>query len=229
MRVGILSDAHGNIAGLEKCVRFLARQHVSRYLFLGDAIGYFPHDQAVCALLASIPVVMVEGNNEAMLSGILPMTDAMREIIRPPDAGEPHIRKWLHLCKAVGPRRLLTIDGKRLYLVHAGLEDPYTGRMDKAAAAALKDCDAILAGHTHRPEVTYLEDGKLLLNPGSCGYPRDNGAWLSVAVLETQDLSASVYRIPNVVDEKTLQQVHPTVAETLKRDFPIFGTKVEDT
>lgn len=228
MRLGILSDAHGNIAGLKRCLRFLSRQGVSQYLFLGDATGYFPHSQAVCSLLASLPAVVVEGNNEALLSGCLPMTDAMREIIRPPDATAVPIRTWLRRCRAAGPQQLLTIDGKRLRLVHAGLEDPYTGRMDETAAGAVHDCDAILAGHTHRPAVTYLDDGKLLLNPGSCGYPRDNGAWLSVAVLETQTLSATVYRIPNILSEKTLRQVHPTVRETLKRNFPIFGTRVEN-
>ena len=228
MRLGILSDAHGNITGLQQCLRFLARQNVSRYLFLGDATGYFPHSQAVCSLLAKIPVIPVEGNNEAMLSGRLPMTEAMREVIRPPDAEDPPVRQWMRLCKAAGPDRLLTIDGKRLRLVHAGLEDPYTGRMDKTAARAADDCDVILAGHTHRPDITYLDDGKLLLNPGSCGYPRDNGAWLSVAVLETRNLSAVVYRIPHVVDDRTLQQVHPAVRETLTRDFPFLGIQVEE-
>lgn len=229
MRLGILSDAHGNIAGLKKCLRFLARQGVTQYLFLGDATGYLPHSQAVCALLARIPVLMVEGNNEAMLSGSLPMTDAMREIIRPPDPENVHIRRWLRLCKAAGPQRLLIIEGKRLRLVHAGLEDPYTGRMDKAAAAALTDCDVILAGHTHRPDITCFADGRLLLNPGSCGYPRDNGAWLSVATLDMPSLRAAIYRIPNRLDSATLRHVHPKVRETLQRDFPIYGTRVEDS
>ena len=228
MRLGILADAHGNHAGLCCCLRFLQHINVEHYLFLGDATGYFPHSAAVCETLAALPLTLIAGNHEGMLMGTLPMTDAMRDVIQPPDTAAAAIRLWMRRCAQAGPACDIEIGGRRLRLVHGSPEAPWLGRIADLSPSDMDDCDVLLSGHTHRPCISRPAADRLYVNPGSCGYPRDNGAWLSVAVLDTTDLSAHIFRLPNRLDATTLQWVHPAVRQTLQRNFPVTGTIVEN-
>lgn len=228
MRLGILADAHGNLAGLERCLRFLRQRDVEHYLFLGDATGYFPQSEAVCALLAELPLTLIAGNHEAMLMGRIPMTDAMREIIQPPDTASPAVRQWMGRCASAGPACDIEIGGRRLRLVHGSPEAPWLGRIADLTPSHLDGCDILLSGHTHRPCISRPAADRLYVNPGSCGYPRDNGAWLSVAILDTTDLRAQIFRLSNRLEAATLQWLHPAVRQTLQRNFPVTGTIVEN-
>ena len=227
MRLGVLADAHGNLAGLKTCLHFLRQRDVEHYLFLGDATGYFPQSAAICEELDALPLTLVAGNHEGMLMGILPMNDAMREVIQPPDTTLPPIRHWLQRCTRTGPMHHMKIGGKNLCMVHGSPDNPWLGRIDSPDTFPMKECDILLSAHTHRPGMTLTSDGRLYVNPGSCGYPRDNGAWLSVAVVDTVEPSAQIFRLPNRIDTPTLQWVHPAVRQTLQRRFPITGTIVE--
>lgn len=51
MRIGILSDVHGNVAGLQRTLEVLQQKGCERLIFLGDAVGYFPYAKEVCHLL----------------------------------------------------------------------------------------------------------------------------------------------------------------------------------
>lgn len=228
MRLGVLADAHGNLAGLERCLHFLRQQDVEHYLFLGDATGYFPQNEAVCSLLDELPLTLIAGNHEGMLMGTLPMTAAMREIIQPPDAKSPAVERWLQRCAQAGPARDILLDGKHLHMVHGGPKDPWCGHIKHPEEFPRQDYDIILSGHTHRPHINISSTGRLHVNPGSCGYPRDNGAWLSVAILDTDDLQAQIFRLPNKLDSATLARLHPAVVQTLQRDFPATGIFVEE-
>ena len=42
MRIGVISDAHGNPLGLRACLDFLAGEKVEAIYFLGDSVGYMP-------------------------------------------------------------------------------------------------------------------------------------------------------------------------------------------
>lgn len=201
--------------------------NVGHYLFLGDATGYFPQSAEVCETLAALPLTLIAGNHEGMLMGALSMADTMRAIIQPPDAGSPAIRQWVQRCARTGPICEVEIEGRHLRLVHGSPDSPWQGRVESLTTAIMRDCDVLLSGHTHRPCINKLSTGQLHVNPGSCGYPRDNGAWLSVAILDTSDLSACIFRLPNRLDTVTLQWIHPEVRQTLQRNSPITGTIVE--
>ncbi|MCD8323569.1 MAG: metallophosphoesterase [Clostridiales bacterium] len=85
-----------------------------------------------------------------------------------------NLRRRLRFC----------IEGLEFLLVH--------DRYDAGSAAA--EADVIVYGHTHR----YAEevvDGKLWLNPGSCGRPRFGGD-ISFAVMEIDGRDYRVTRIP---------------------------------
>jgi putative phosphoesterase len=65
-------------------------------------------------------------------------------------------------------RRIAEIGGVRIGLVHD--PGPALGRMARLEQAFL-DCDAVVYGHTHVPEIQRLVRG-LILNPGSPTAPR---------------------------------------------------------
>ena len=71
MIVGLVSDAHGNADALEKCLDVIEREGARKTYFLGDAVGYFPEENAVLDLLRSRGAICLRGNHEAMLLGKL--------------------------------------------------------------------------------------------------------------------------------------------------------------
>lgn len=219
MRLGIISDAHGNAAALERCLLHLRKEHADRILFLGDAVGYLPDGARVAHLLESADALCLKGNHEAMLTGELPISASAEEItgLRRFTDGLPS--SWLEQVDRHGPKIILELSGKRLLLVHGAPSSPFVGRIHRPEDITDGDIpegiDVILTGHTHRPMHCYI-NGRLLLNPGSCGLPRDRGDLLSLAVLDLETMNAAVHRL----HFETLCErpgIHPKVKECLKR------------
>ncbi len=70
---------------------------------------------------------------------------------------EPALKKVLPL------ERVVEMEGVRIGMVH--IPGPAAGRAARLRAR-FPDCDAIVYGHTHVPEVS-RDDGVWILNPGS--------------------------------------------------------------
>ncbi len=82
--------------------------------------------------------------------------------------------------------QLLDFGGRRVLLCH-GHTLGVKGGLDRLLRRAKElSCEAALFGHTHVPHQS-LEDGILLLNPGSLGYARDMGRAMCIGVLEIED------------------------------------------
>lgn len=67
------------------------------------------------------------------------------------------------LKAALPEERVVEVGGVRIGMIHVA--GPRAGR-EKRLAARFHDCDAIIYGHTHVPELT-RHQGVWLLNPGS--------------------------------------------------------------
>jgi len=70
---------------------------------------------------------------------------------------EPALRQTLPL------ERIVEVEGARIGMVH--IPGPAAGRAARLRAR-FRDCDAIVYGHTHVPEVS-RDEGVWILNPGS--------------------------------------------------------------
>ncbi|GFM38548.1 metallophosphoesterase family protein [Desulfovibrio psychrotolerans] len=228
IRLGVISDAHGNIAALMQCLRYMQTRSVDSVLFLGDAVGYFPHAGAVTRLLMRHNAQCVMGNHDAMLLGRLPLPpdkDALYGLKR---IGTPVSGSWQRHIERVGPERTLEIAGVRLLLVHGTPGAPLEGYgHDIGDLVSDKDVDCILTGHTHRPHLHHTERA-LLLNPGSCGLPRDRGDLLSLAILDLPSLSAEIIRLPFACSDRLRQQAHPLVRACLDRRPPAFAGTIKE-
>ena len=198
MILGFVSDAHGNPEGLEGCLRALEREGATRVHFLGDAVGYLPEENAVLDLLRTSGAICIRGNHEAMLLGEIPVREGRGTAYRLEEAAarlKPEHRKWI----AGWPARLeLVVEGVRLLLVHGSPADPLEGYVyPDTDLAPLLDLpfDVALMGHTHRPFIATT--GSLtVVNPGSCGMPRDVGNLASCATYDTVTRAAGILRIP---------------------------------
>ena len=223
-RLGILGDTHGNAPGLARCLNFLRTQRLDGLVHLGDAVGYLPHAAAVCHMLAQSGATCLMGNHEAMLLGRLPLPEEKDRAYRLSGLGAALPAAWLRAVEANGPLRRMTLAGVSLLLCHGTPDRPLDGYGRQPDAIAVPgDVDCMLTAHTHRPHNT-RQNGVLLLNPGSCGLPRDAGHLLSFAILELPAMQAEVIRIPFTPSEALLRSVHPLVRECFKReDGRAFG------
>ena len=87
-----------------------------------------------------------------------------------------------------GTDKILSVLDKKILITHGHAHYVSSGHDRLLRFAAEKDCDAILFGHTHIPYAK-IEEGKLLLNPGSISCPRGGGKTI-YSVLTVEEGSA---------------------------------------
>jgi diadenosine tetraphosphatase ApaH/serine/threonine PP2A family protein phosphatase len=132
----------------------------------------------------------------------------------------------------VEPLLETTIDGDRIYAVHAAPSDPLfkyippdTPDEELAREAALAAADIILMGHTHKPFMKEI-GGKLLVNVGSVGQPRDGIPKASYAVIEDGrvELRRAEYDV-----ERTVARVMEMPIDKLAREQLAYILEHADT
>lgn len=234
-RVGLISDAHGNPEGLELCLRYLREVAVvDRLWFLGDAVGYLPAGGEVVAMLRTAGAGCILGNHDAMVLGSLPLDAKRDEVCRVSAARKGLSAEDVETLRGWRTEAKLAVDGRVLLLVHGSPWERLTGYVHPDAALdrfAELGFDAVVMGHTHRPFVRRV-GGTLVLNPGSCGLPRDHGALASCAVYDSETHTAQIVRLRMDVAgicKRLGNSVHPSVRECLMRlpESEIVGQIVE--
>lgn len=178
VKIGIVSDIHANIAGLDKALALMG--DVDELLCLGDSIDEYRFSNAVIGRLRERGAHVIQGNHE---EGFLaPSGIRARE--------RPEVNKDLLAWLAAQPlRRRLEFGRMRILMVHSTSWEPrgnYVAPHSSALARfAEEDADVVMYGHTHA-QVARKFGGTLVLNPGSAGDGRDrsNNRQLSCAVLD---------------------------------------------
>ena len=179
LKLGIVSDLHCNIAGLDRALEVMGR--IDALLCLGDSIHQYRFSNAVIGRLRELDALTILGNHEEVFLGAGGARARSHQDIdrRSLDwlAGRPH-------------RRELRIGGKRILMVHSTPWEPRGAYVQPTSSELERfgeaDADIVLYGHTHRPLARRV--GRVLVvNPGSAGESRDprNGGMLSCAVLDT--------------------------------------------
>jgi putative phosphoesterase len=190
VKLGIVSDLHCNIDGLDRALAIMGP--IDALLCLGDSINEFGFSNEVIGRLRERDAFTILGNHEEVFLG----TAGMRARSRPEI--DRSLLGWL----AERPHRhALEIGGKRILMVHSTPWEP-RGSYVLPASAALErfgeaDADIVLYGHTHQ-QVVRRVGRVLVINPGSAGDGRDprNGRQLSCAVLDTATEEVVVHDFP---------------------------------
>jgi putative phosphoesterase len=221
MRIAFLSDVHGNAIALDVCLEHVRAFGVDTIYFLGDALGYMPAAREVVDRLEDDRIPCQQGNHEQLLlaGGAAPeredayrLTQARRQL----DADRlGRISLW-------PIRRELNRGRRKLLLVHGSPKAPLDGYVypdtDLSTFGDLP-YDAVVMGHTHRPFVREHR-GKLFVNVGSVGLPRDHGNLAAFALYDDEAHAFEIIRVPLDVDAILAaygNDIHDSVRACLRR------------
>jgi diadenosine tetraphosphatase ApaH/serine/threonine PP2A family protein phosphatase len=207
----ILSDIHGNLEALQAVLEDVARHPVEAIYCLGDVVGYGPNPCECLDLAMSWPVVLLGNHEWAVLSGpqgfapqaekALLWTANQLDSPLPTSEAANKRRAFLATCPTQH------VEGHFLF-VHGSARDPVREYVFPEAVQDAARMRAIfsdvgrycLQGHTHSPgvftesleffkpeEVSYeyrLGPGKVMVNVGSVGQPRDGDCRASYVLLD---------------------------------------------
>lgn len=179
MKLGIVSDIHGNLPGLQAALAAMGA--VDDLLCLGDSISQHRFSNEVVGLLRNLGARMILGNHEELF--LSEVGTRARE--------QDQVDQDLVAFLADQPlRRTLTYDGKTILMIHSTPWEPRGEYIyphnEKLGQFAEAGADFVLYGHTHAEVVRRIGE-VVIVNPGSAGESRYTpGGWrLSCALLDT--------------------------------------------
>ena len=169
MKLGLISDIHGDMVALELAWAHLTVLGADRIVCAGDLVGYGPHPDKVVAFLLEHGIDSVRGNHDrwavaramglpgvpSTFGGGMPSAETVEVLQLLPD----------HLLVADGPRVGVIVHGSPgddMDFVTRSTHPPYL--LDRWLAEM--DAGLLVVGHTHRP-MLYRSDRGLVINPGS--------------------------------------------------------------
>jgi putative phosphoesterase len=214
MRLAIISDIHGNLPALEAVLADIAAAGVQEIHHLGDLVGYNAFPDEVTARIKELGLHGVAGNYDLAVAAPVPdpigiylnpaITDMAKDIYRWTRARVTEATRR-HLLSL--PERLtLNLGRRRALLTHGSprhvreyLRPRLTDAEVLAALAGVEE-EIIITGHTHIPLVRRVAD-KLLVNPGSVGFPKDGDPRASYVLVQADgDIRVEIRRVPYDVD-----------------------------
>jgi putative phosphoesterase len=205
MKIGIISDIHGNEHALGKVLDHCTYMGVERLFILGDFVGYYYGAKIVYELLKGWQVSAVRGNHEEILSALMNKSLSDRAVIR--KYGNGHLVALADLTEEALtyfielPQSLeIQLNGKRIFLCHSNpWHSPEYIYPDTGLSILQKfgqySYDYILFGHSHYP-CTFSMNGVTCINPGSVGQARDKFSLASYSILNTENEVITFYKIP---------------------------------
>lgn len=220
MRIGVVSDPHGCLVGLQAALDWLDKEGIDCVVCAGDVADFGPQPNECIALLAERNIATAQGNCDRDLllpspadphvdermAQIAAINDWCRENLTPAS------RRWL----AGLPPRLTPADG--LLIVHGGVQDPREIVDAETEPSFPPGVSIVAAGHLHAPFVIRTAQG-LWVNAGSAGRPCDGDPRAALAVLEQESVgwTGSIHRVPFDLEaaEQAIRQSDLPYAERL--------------
>ena len=164
MKIGIVSDVHGNAAALARAFDLMS--DADEMLCLGDSISQYRFSNETVALLQARAAHVILGNHEEVFFG------PQGERARAAPWIDHDLMRWL---SEQPHRRELRLAGRDVLLVHStpwpsgsAYVCPHHAEFARFGDAG---ADVVLYGHTHQP-VAERVGGTLVVNPGSAGEAR---------------------------------------------------------
>lgn len=154
MKIGIISDIHGDLAALKTVLERFDKIHkVDRVLCAGDLVGRGSEPDEVVTLIRERQIPTVRGNHDEWFYGLSPANAAYLKALPLDWQGE--------------------FDGRSIYMCHGKPGNNIWGLYrDHISDTLLNmmldslDVDVLITGHTHLPMSIRVQHG-FVINPGS--------------------------------------------------------------
>jgi predicted phosphodiesterase len=228
MRYLILSDIHANLAALEAVLEDAPA--FDQMWCIGDVVGYGPEPNECVEVLSEYDPVCVAGNHDWAALGKLEVDDFNPDARRALQWTQSQLSSATRVYLEQLPE---TARVESFTIVHGSPRQPIWEYVLHASVAAANfayfNTRYCFVGHTHSPaifgehcsaeapsalslNVSYdgpleLQEGRLIINPGSVGQPRNNDPRASYIILDGDKKTVQYRRAPYPV-EKTQMSMH---------------------
>jgi len=214
MRYAVFADIHGNLEALTTALEYARKRRLSQFLVLGDSVGYGANPNECLEWALQHAGLHVLGNHEAAIIHVKALEDFTDWARKAIDWTAERLRP--ELIARIKDLPYLQAEGG-VTLAHGTLHSPEKFHYLFDENDAYRSFLALRTpwgffGHSHVPcffaekEGTggYLKEGVLrlrkkeryLLNPGSIGQPRDRDPRLSFGILDEDELTFEIVRLP---------------------------------
>ena len=199
-RVAVITDIHANLAALEAALRRLDELDIDGVYCGGDLVGYGPHPNEVCALIAERAIPTIYGNYDYAIARDLEDCGCAYVTPRDRELGQQSVDWTLahtderskafmlalpfDLRFAVGESQVHLVHGSPRKVNEYLFADKPATLYERLAGA--EEGDVLVFGHTHKPWVHEYGD-VLFVNCGSVGKPKDGDPRGALALLEAAD------------------------------------------
>lgn len=191
MRIGVISDIHGNALALDRVLE--AMPPVDGMVCAGDVVGYGPWPSECVDTVRDQSIPTVCGNHDRAVRA--------NTAFRFSDLAAAGVSYAREQCTAADIEWLDTLPDERtlfddrVRVVHGHPDDPdrytYPGEF---APDLLADEPVLIMGHTHVQGHATFDEG-IVMNPGSVGQPRDRDPRAAYAVLDLAAMDVEEYRV----------------------------------
>jgi len=225
-RVAVLSDIHGNYHAFRACYEDALSCGVDGFVFLGDYISDLSMPRQTLDLLRTVrhtyPTLCLRGNRERYM---LENRQGLHRFAPGTRSGSlwytysSLTKEDLDWFDSLPTYVAVTVGGTPVELAHAAEHDdryyfdPDHERLPEVLGGMRTAC--FLTGHSHK-QYAVEREGKLILNPGSVGVPREYGYLTQYAILDLSDgLSYTLRQIP--------YDVRAAVRHQMEHLLPVAG------
>lgn len=183
MRLGVISDIHGNYPALKQVIIELHKLNCDKIICLGDVAGYYSMINECVDLLRKEKIVCIKGNHDSYLlgEGSCPRSNSVNRCI---EFQKSIITKENYQWLSTFGSELRTKD---YWAVHGGWNDPIDEYIDhfdfEWATKEMPAYGMFLSGHTHVQKVERCKT-RVYCNPGSVGQPRDYDCRAAFAIID---------------------------------------------
>jgi predicted phosphodiesterase len=222
MLVLVISDIHANLAALEAVLADARQFDYKAVWCLGDIVGYGPEPDECVNRIRCLEPIIVAGNHDWAVVDRMDINDFN------PEAGRAVLWSRLQMSQE-NLAWLSSLPSEpqvlgEFTLTHGSPRNPVWEYILNPAVARANfdhfDTPYCLVGHTHVPAL-YVSEGKarvsvfsaqpgrlralsssgrMILNPGSVGQPRDNDPRAAYTILDTEKATWLSCRVPYPVE-----------------------------
>jgi putative phosphoesterase len=205
MKIAILSDIHSNKYALSRCLDFLNKEEIDKFLFLGDYFGYYPWAMETYDLLMKnlTKSEFILGNHDYFI--LNPNQAESLDFYAVIEKNRANlIEQGVNWLSGLSTLNKINLDGRDIIMLHGTPDDFLNGRFYPDNTANYDwfpgEKEILLMGHTHYPIIKRFSNGGIIINPGSVGQPRDGNLSSSFCIMDTETDEIEIIRLPMPLD-----------------------------